>query len=137
MNGVNKKINPHRKFFRQLDGDHIFALIEEKMERERCFLDPYLTMERLADEMNVHRNALSAAVNQCSGMNFPRWLASYRVRELERLSALPENIGVTLERLAVRSGFSNRNSFYRSFKDIRGTTPGEWRSSVKNKQIKQ
>lgn len=114
-----------------MGGREIFALAEDKMRKQRRFLDPYLNMESLADELGVHRNALSRAVNQCGGTTFLRWLTAYRVAEVERLAQLEENREELLERLAMLAGFSNRNSFYRGFKNTRGITPGEWRKTNK------
>lgn len=116
-----------RKCLAVLDGVEIYRLAEHKMRVERRYLDPYLTMESLAAELNIHRNALSAAVNRYAQTSFSLWLTAYRVAEIEQLAAVKENQAVPLEKLGMLAGFANRTSFYRGFKNIRGITPSEWR----------
>lgn len=120
-----------RKGLAMLDSVEIYRLAEDKMQVEKRYLDPYLTMESLAMELNVHRNALSAAVNRYAKTSFTLWLTSYRVAEVERLATAKENQGVSLEKLSQLAGFANRTSFYRGFKNIRGVAPVEWQKMKK------
>lgn len=120
-----------RKCFATLNGIEIYRLAEQEMKAKKRYLDHSLTMESLAAELNVHRNALSAAVNRYAKMSFSLWVTSYRVTEVERLATAKENQTISLEKLALRAGFTNRNSFYRGFKNIVGITPVEWRKMKK------
>lgn len=123
------KSGRRREPFARFSEQEIFRLAKHEMDKGRCYLDPHLTMEALAGELNVHRNALSSAVNRCAGMSFSLWLNSYRVAEVERLVRLSENRALNKMELARQAGFSNRTSFYRIFKILKGATP----SSLKQK----
>lgn len=114
-----------RRSFAMLGEEEIFALARGIVADEKRFLDPGLTMESLAGELNVHRNALSGAINRFAGVSFPVWVASYRIAETERIAALPENRNSTLETLALMSGFTNRKSFHRVYTALRHGTPSE------------
>lgn len=116
------KTSGGRRSFVLLNGEEIFALARQKMEDERRFIEPYLTLDMLAAEINVHRNALSAAINQYAGMKFPDWVAGFRIAEAERLAACGNE---SLMSIALLSGFSARSSFYRAFLKLRGSTPRE------------
>lgn len=119
------KASGGRRSFALLSEEEIFALALKIVDNEKRFLNPCMTMESLAEELNVHRNALSAAVNRFAGMSFPSWVASYRIAEVERLWALPENRDRTLASLAMMSGFSNRKSFHRVYMALRHGKPSE------------
>lgn len=123
MEENNSKTDNRRKCFIHIDEKELFVRALDKIENSRYFLNPYLTMESLADELNVHRNALSAAVNHYAGRTFPQWLAEYRIGELERLSFMAENQDRSLEELALHAGFSNRASFYRVFRKVKNGSP--------------
>lgn len=122
------------RFLPLTDGE-IFAEAERMMRENKCYLDPALTMEVLAGEIGVHRNSLSRAVNTGAEMTFPDWLASFRVSEVERLAV---DSGESPELLAPQAGFSNRTSFYKVFKKLRGSTPatyfGELRTVNQNNE---
>ncbi|WP_295940657.1 helix-turn-helix domain-containing protein [uncultured Alistipes sp.] len=103
--------------------EEIFVLARQKMECEKRYLDPALTMESLAAEMCMHRNKLSHAVNKFAGVSFPTWLSCYRVEEVERLASLPENRGRRLSDIAYDAGFADHASFYRAFVRLRHMKP--------------
>lgn len=123
-----------RRSFAVLGEEEIFALARRIVEGEKRFLDPCLTMESLADELNIHRNALSGAVNRFAGIGFPAWLGEYRVAEVERLATLPENQDCSTAKLALMSGFSNRKSFHRVYTSLRHGKPSETLPGRKNRR---
>lgn len=131
MNEHYENSHNQRRTYLNLDDEQIFRAAEQMMRDDKLYLEFDLTLDSLADRMRVHRNALSRAVNLYAGVNFPTWLTLYRITEVERLAVMVDNKKVTFEKLAKRAGFTNRTSFYRSFKIIRGITPEEWRKRQK------
>lgn len=114
-----------RRSFAPISNEEIFALARQKVEAERGFLDPCLNRELLAEELNIHRNSLSAAVNLFAGVPFPVWVSTLRIAEVERLAAMPENRDCSISSLALRAGFSDRRTFHRVYMAIRGSKPSE------------
>ena len=121
--------HPHtsrgKRTYASMTDVQLFAIARQKVEDEKYYLDPYLTLETLAGEINVSRNALSAAVNRYAGMIFPVWIANYRIAEVERLAELPENQRANIATLARQAGFANRTNFYRVYRAIRGQAPSQ------------
>ena len=109
----------------------LFALAKHIVEDQKRYLDTYITLDTLSAEMNVHRNALSAAVNRFAGVKFPVWIATFRIAEVERLAALPQNSKRSIEALAMSAGFTNRTSFYRVYNAIRKNKPAETLRNIK------
>lgn len=134
MEEDHPKIYGGRRSFIVLGEEEIFAIVRQRMENDKCFLDSNLTMEWLAEELNVHRNAVSAAVNHYTGVSFPVWVASLRIAEVERLAVLPENRNCTVASLGLRSGFKNRSTFQRAYKAIKRSNPSESLPGRKHKQ---
>ena len=134
MEEDHPRIYGRRRSFSVLGQEEIFALARKKMEGEKWFLSPYLTLDIMADELSVHRNALSAAVNRFAGVSFPMWVNSYRVAEVERLAALPENRDCGTAKLALMSGFTNRKSFHRVYTALRQGKPSETLPGGKNRR---
>jgi len=99
----------------------------EALERDRRFLDGGLTLEGLADELDVPRNHLSQVINERRGLGFLELLHSYRIDEAKRLLADPAHAHLTVEAIAGRSGFNSRSAFYDAFRRVTGLTPAGYR----------
>jgi len=97
------------------------------LEQERRFLEPDLTLERLADDLGAPRNHLSQVVNERFEMGFLELLQSLRVDEARHLLSARESSHLTIEAIASRSGFNSRSAFYDSFRRATGLTPALYR----------
>ena len=125
MEANNPRPSARRKAYNCLGRQETFRLAQHIVQDQKRYLEPYLTLETLAEELNVHRNILSAAVNHYAGVIFPVWIATYRIAEVERLASLPENSRASIETLALKAGFANRTSFYRVYRSIKHSKPSE------------
>lgn len=106
----------------------LYTRIEEIMRDREPYLDPRLTLGKLARIVGTNRSCLSETLNNITKMNFSRWLSTYRVQHFIALAQqYPEK---SLEELFTASGFSSRTSFFRQFQDITGQTPKEYRQQL-------
>ena len=78
-------------------------------------------------ELNVR--TLSADFNLCYGMPFPRYLTMLRLDHA--LSLLCSNQDLSIETIATKSGFTTRQTFYRTFSERFGISPAEYRRMKK------
>lgn len=101
----------------------LMARLDALLESRRLYLDPELTLTRLARALHVPVKRLSAAINRSTGGNVSRHVNGYRIREACR--ALEGGANVTDAMLA--SGFSTKSNFNREFRRITGRTPSAWR----------
>lgn len=69
----------------------------------------------------------SSCLNSQMGVSFPTFIARYRVAYAQNLMRRePEKL---LSDIAEEAGFSNEANFFRTFKQVTGKTPSEWRES--------
>lgn len=95
--------------------------IEKVMVSEQLFLNPELKLVDLVKLLNTNRNYVYKAMNVDMKMSFSEYVNRLRVDYAEQLIAShPE---LTLQEVAIRSGFASTPSFYRNFKAFKGHSP--------------
>ena len=97
------------------------------MEQEKVFLEPGLTLPKLARMVNCSVNHLSQAVNAGFGLNFFDFLNSYRIREAKALLSHSDLQSNAILDVAFAVGFNSNSAFYSAFKKITGRTPAQFR----------
>ncbi len=100
--------------------------LDSKMQNERFFLQPELTVRELASQMKVSSSELSAAINSQKGVNFNDYINALRVQEFIRVYPLPENRNYTILSIAYDCGFNSKATFNRAFKKETGKSPKEF-----------
>ncbi len=103
------------------------ATVRGALERDQRYLDPELTLTRLADELALPRGQVSRAVNQGLGQPFLELVNGYRVEEGRRLLTDRSFDHLTIDAVSRRAGFASRSAFYEAFWRHAGMTPGEAR----------
>ena len=103
--------------------EELVARLDTLLESRRLYLEPELTLARLARALHVPVKQLSSAINRKTGGNVSRHVNGYRVREACR--ALEAGANVTQAMLD--SGFNTKSNFNREFRRITGRTPSVWR----------
>lgn len=92
------------------------------LDRDRLYLDPDLTLARLARRLSVPTKQLSAAVNRGTGGNVSRFINGFRIRHAcARLAA-----GASVTAAMLESGFNTKSNFNREFLRVTGSTPSAW-----------
>lgn len=81
---------------------------------KKPWLDPACKIADLVEVFDVNRTALSGFINRTYGMNFNRYLNSWRMNELDRLRSLPSNRGKSVRSLAEKAGFDNYRTYLRA-----------------------
>jgi len=120
----------------KLEGDEIkkcFHKINSYMEAEEPYLDPDLTMPKLAESLQVPHHHLSQVINEIYGENFFNFINKYRVEEVKDKIKNPEFSNYSLLGIAMESGFNSKSAFNRVFKKFTGTTPSKFQESLKSK----
>ena len=104
------------------------AHLLELMERDRPFLDPEITLPKLAQTLGIPSAHLSQLLNDGLGRNFYEFINGYRVAESRRRLAKPEAARDKLIAVALECGFNSLATFNRVFKSIVGRTPSDYRN---------
>lgn len=104
--------------------DQLIQLIHE----EKLYLNPDITLNLVANRMNVSLNHLSQVINETLHKNFNQLINEYRIEEVKRQLADEDKPLLTI---AYASGFNSKSAFNRIFKEIEGTTPSAYRKTLK------
>jgi len=109
-------------------------LLIEQMESKYLYKQNDLSLTRLADLVQMSSHHLSELLNVHMGTNFYQFINGYR---LENALTLLQDAQLKLSVLdvAYESGFNNKNSFYKFFRENTGLTPSQYRKSQQQSAI--
>lgn len=88
-------------------------MLNEYMQEERPYLDPQLTLPKLAENLNIPANYVSQIINDTFGHNFFDYINSYRVDEVKSKMTDPKFKNYSLLGVAYDSGFNSKSAFNR------------------------
>lgn len=100
-----------------------------EIENGKPYLDPDLSLKKLAQTLRTSPNHLSQVINMQQNKNFFDFINSYRIKELMELLKSQKNEKFTLLSLAFEAGFNSKSTFNSSFKKLTGLTPTEYLKS--------
>jgi AraC-like DNA-binding protein len=122
---------PGRRYERSSLSPENAALYEtrlrESMEREKLFLDPELTLPKLARALDIPASHLSQVINERLGRNFFEFINGYRVDAARQRLASPGSGQQKLVAIAFDCGFNSLATFNRVFKELAGRPPSDFR----------
>lgn len=128
------EIEPEIKYAAsKMEGEELLQCcnkVGQFMTLNRPYLDPDLTLPKLAEDLNVSTHHLSQVINEMHGKNFFNFINKYRVEEVKRKIEDPKYQNYSLLGIAYESGFNSKSAFNRVFKNITGTTPSAYRDSL-------
>jgi len=116
--------------------DHVKSEeIEKKLidfiNSEKPYLNPELSLQELADNLDVKKYSLSIVINQKYNKNFYEFINQYRIEEVKSMMSDPDNRHLKLMSLAYDAGFNSKATFNRIFKQMTNMTPSQFISSQK------
>ncbi|WP_298761859.1 AraC family transcriptional regulator [uncultured Psychroserpens sp.] len=101
------------------------------MEEKKPFLNSELTINILADQLDMAVNELSELINQKLKKNFYEFITDYRIEEAESIFKNPNNSQLTVLEVMYDVGYNSKSSFNTSFKKKTGMTPTQYKSQFK------
>lgn len=100
------------------------------IERDALYLDPELRLPEVAALLEISPQELSSALNASEGTKgWSSVLNEYRVNAAKEMLLDPESAHLSIEGIAMMSGFGSRSAFYEVFRKSEGVSPGEYRKS--------
>ena len=97
------------------------------MVEGKPFLDPELSLVRLAVRLGVGRNQLSWVINNLEGRRFFDYVNAFRVQAVMDMLKDPARSGEKLISLAFDAGFNSKPTFNAAFKKHMGRPPSDFR----------
>lgn len=95
---------------------------------DKNFSDSSVSLDRIAKEVNISPNYLSAIFSQEVGQTLTEYLTFKRIEEAKRLLRQTDKL---LNEIASEVGYKDSRYFSFVFKKITGCTPSEYRKGVK------
>jgi AraC-like DNA-binding protein len=111
--------------------NHYVLKINEVLIKEKLFLDEDLTLNKLANAINLSDKKLSAIINQKMETSFYDLINSFRIEEFKKRAISEEFDNLTILGIAYDCGFKSKSTFNRLFKSIVRMSPSEF---IKNKK---
>ena len=118
-----------RKIISDEDLEILKPKLSELMENQKPYLDPELTLQRLAELINLTPHQLSYLINVGFNENFFWFVNRYRVLRVKELLLDKEYNHISILGIAYESGFNYKTSFNTTFKKISSQTPTEFKKS--------
>lgn len=97
------------------------------MDNEKPYLQAKLSLNALANSLDISPNHLSQIINQYEKQNFNDFVNKYRINEF--IIKAEDNKYFSLLALALDSGFNSKSTFNTVFKKHKGKTPSQYLSS--------
>ncbi len=109
--------------------EHIAAL-ENLLIGQKRFLDPKITLDKMADELDLSKSHLSRIINTELQMGFPDYLNALRVAEAKIYLRHPDFANYTLLAIGLEAGFNSKTTFNAAFRKFAGCTPSDYRNAL-------
>jgi len=113
-----------------IDRSGKLAALNQLMEVERLYRDQALSLDTLAQKLDLSRYQLSQLMNEELGKNFYAFVNEYRVNEAIDILNNPTGDNSTLLALGYQVGFNSKASFYRAFKKYTELTPAQYKKKL-------
>lgn len=122
-----KKQAPGRSQLKGIDTVSLEASLKRLMAEEKIYRSDALTLQGMAEHLDVSIHQLSEYLNRHLEQNFNSFINSHRISEAkEILKGEPE---ASIISIAYRVGFNSVSTFYDAFKKETGQKPQQYRKS--------
>ncbi|WP_289644520.1 helix-turn-helix domain-containing protein [Maribacter aestuarii] len=101
--------------------------VRSYMSAEKPFLEPSLTINELADYVQLPTKDLSIIINHKMGQHFFDFVNEFRISEAKKLLKNPDKKEYTVLEILYEVGFNSKSSFNTAFKKNTGLTPTAYR----------
>ena len=117
--------------------DHpLYVRLVELFTKDQVYLDSKLSLQSLANKMEVSKSYVSALINETTGGSFYDLVNQYRVNHFVEMLNDGKAKEFTLLSLAYQSGFNSKSTFQSAFKKITGKTPTNFLKELEDKHNK-
>jgi AraC-like DNA-binding protein len=110
---------------KEAKSEAVYHKIRACMDQENLYLDPELSLERLAQEVEEPLKTTSTAINRYYGKNFFEMINSYRIEKAKEL--IRSDGQLSMQQVMELSGFNSKATFNRCFKKEAECTPSEYK----------
>ena len=102
------------------------GLLTSAMQHDQLYLDPELTVEKIARHVRLPQKTVSFVLNQHLRKSFSTFVNEYRIEAVRSQLTNPANDHLTLTGIAFEYGFNSQATFQRAFRQSTGKSPKEY-----------
>lgn len=106
--------------------------LERYVQHEEAFLNPTLTVDDVANAIEVTSRSISQVLSVSLGTNFPEYVNRLRVERAKILLHDPSRADDTILTILHDAGFNSKSAFNRVFKELTGQTPSGYRRMTRS-----
>ncbi len=106
---------------------NLFKKINTYIIEQKKYLDPYLGLDSLSDDLNVSSGHLSFLINTYSSHNFSDFINELRIEQVKKLIMEKEYLNYTIVSIGLESGFNSKSTFYSAFKKFTNLSPTQFK----------
>lgn len=100
------------------------------MNDKKPFLNPELSLFKLATQLNISSHLLSYIINKGCNENFYQFINRYRIEEAKKMIQDPNMEHLSLMGIAFEVGFNSKTVFNTTFKKSTNQTPSEFKKAI-------
>lgn len=108
--------------------EHIIGKVEVVLKEQALYLDPDLTLAKIARKTGTPARQVSFAINETFGRNISRVVNEYRIAHAKNLL---ESTDAAITQVYLNSGFQTKSNFHREFSRVTSMTPSAYRRNTK------
>ena len=109
------------------DYQSTFATVDHYVRSKEKYLDPLLSLNGLAEELEMGTSKLSKTINDHAGDNFSDYINLMRVGAAKKILKNPDYDHYTIVSIGLECGFNSKSAFYAAFKKLSGMSPSKFR----------
>jgi len=110
--------------------NHQIVFLKNYMTAKKPYLNPSLTIRKLAEKIKMNPRDLSVLINQHLNQHFFDFVNEYRIEEAKKILKNPEKKEFTVLEILYEVGFNSKSSFNTAFKKHTGFTPTQFRNKI-------
>lgn len=111
--------------------EHIIAF-EKLLVDSKLFLDSNLSLEKVAQNLNLSNGYLSRMIKKELQTNFTEYLNNLRINEAISYLSNSDFSNYSITSIGLEAGFNSKSSFYEVFKKKTGKTPLSYKNEILN-----
>lgn len=108
--------------------EHLIEAMHKLMEEDRYFLGENISIDDMAHQLGTNRTYVTRMMREEYGLTFIEYINVARIQYSQKL--LYTSPDITLEEVAMKSGFQSTSNYCRAFKRYTGSTPKGWQQDT-------
>ncbi|MGE5402702.1 MAG: helix-turn-helix domain-containing protein [Ignavibacteriales bacterium] len=131
FSGVETNIKYQSSKLTKEEAEGWISRINKYIALNKPYLKPDLTLNQLAEELDISPRILSQIINEYFNQNFYEYINCLRVEESKQM-LLASSPKKTVLEILYAVGFNNKSAYYAAFKRATNLTPTDYRKKFTN-----